>query len=301
MTSTLTPMETQQKVAAQRASKKARRKIEDQFKQYGSIMVEYASPTQFVPNDYNPNRMTEDDFLRLVYSIVEDGFTRPILAKVQDNGNIRIIDGEHRWRAGTLLELPEIPYIALDMDELQARLATIRRNTIRGTHDVDKEAEIFVELQQAGMLNTVADSLLMTDKELDRILAAEPVAAYFGMQAEEYSDAWVPSMIPDNEIEEYEQGLRTTQATYHVDAQGNPLVVGMTKAALDEGVVLRDKMVAAESEMERVGRQDTVIRILLNFKGEDAMLVQNALGDEPAERLVQFCRWEEENAEDTNG
>ncbi len=59
------------------------------------LEVEYVSPSELKPNQYNPNRQTDDEFAMLLASMKEDGFTQPILC-MQDG---TIIEGEHRWKA----------------------------------------------------------------------------------------------------------------------------------------------------------------------------------------------------------
>ena len=82
-------------------------------------------------NHYNPNRMTERQFLALKSSIHENGFCGVILARDAENGLV-IVDGEHRWRAARALGIKEVPCLIGDFDELQAQALTVKVNQIRG-------------------------------------------------------------------------------------------------------------------------------------------------------------------------
>ena len=63
------------------------------------ITDERASAASIRPNAYNPNRQSDDEFLLLCKSIVDDGFTDAIIV----NKDRTIIDGEHRWTAAVVL------------------------------------------------------------------------------------------------------------------------------------------------------------------------------------------------------
>src|SRR5262245_17951783 len=83
------------------------------------LAIEYVRPADIKPNDYNPNRQNDHEFLLLKRSIQEDGFTQPVI--VGKDGVI--VDGEHRWSAGQDLGLATIPIVRVPMEGAQARIA----------------------------------------------------------------------------------------------------------------------------------------------------------------------------------
>ena len=69
-----------------------------------------------MPNKYNPNRMTEHDRALLKQSILEDGWTQPIVV-LPDN---TVVDGEQRWTvSGMPVTSAEIQEIIDKMNERQ--------------------------------------------------------------------------------------------------------------------------------------------------------------------------------------
>ena len=52
-----------------------------------------------LPNAYNPNHVAAPELELLIISILEDGWTQPIVTLPKDeNGNYQIVDGFHRWK-----------------------------------------------------------------------------------------------------------------------------------------------------------------------------------------------------------
>lgn len=119
------------------------------------------------PNEYNPNRQSDHEFELLCRSIEEDGFTQPILV---NKDNMRIVDGEHRWRACKALGHTEIPACITTMDEIQAKIATLRHNRARGSEDIQRAADVFRELDKMGATDWAKDSLIVGDVETAMML-----------------------------------------------------------------------------------------------------------------------------------
>lgn len=103
------------------------------------IKVEYVPIGDLKPNDYNPNRQSEEEFELLVRSIIDDGCTIPIVVNRETNV---IVDGEHRWRACAVLGYWRVPVVYVDFTESQRRNATLRYNRARGKEDARVAAEV---------------------------------------------------------------------------------------------------------------------------------------------------------------
>jgi hypothetical protein len=104
------------------------------------------------PNPWNPNQMSDREFNRLAEEISNVGFIDQIQAIPMENGKLRIIGGEHRWRAAKSLGIAEVPVAVLsetkwkDVD-LQ-KFVTVRLNVIKGKLDPERMVGLYNELAQ---------------------------------------------------------------------------------------------------------------------------------------------------------
>ena len=98
------------------------------------MTIQQLSPELLSPNDYNPNRMNDDEFAELVSEVVHLGrIPKPIVVRPNGKGYV-IIDGEHGWRAAKEVGLGEIPCEVLDVDDFEAMRQTYKRNQ-HGQHN----------------------------------------------------------------------------------------------------------------------------------------------------------------------
>ena len=104
-------------------------------------------------NDYNPNKVSEENLKLLVQSILTNGWTLPIV--VRPDGTI--IDGFHRWTVSgrePLLSLlgGKVPVVVVDHhgDESADVYGTITHNRARGTHLLDPMKAIVKKLMDEG-------------------------------------------------------------------------------------------------------------------------------------------------------
>jgi ParB/RepB/Spo0J family partition protein len=237
----------------------------------GELKIEYVEPGAITPNAYNPNRQNTHEFDLLCKSIEEDGFTQPVL--VGSDGHI--VDGEHRWRAAQHLGLSSIPIVRVPMDSAQARIATLRHNRARGSEDLELSVAVLRDLEQLGALDWAADSLDLSDDELNRLL--EDVPAPEALAAEEFSPAWEPGKSSAHQGEEVAVGNAT---------------VSSTPAALSQAREHESRLRDAKTEQEReaIQRDRTVYRVALSFSGDEAVIVKRVLGESPAEALLRMCQ-----------
>lgn len=110
-------------------------------------------------NDYNPNVVAPPEMKLLEHSIVEDGYTQPVVTWVDDGELLlrEVIDGFHRRRIGIECKsirsrchgyLP-VTTVNTDRTERSDRIAsTIRHNRARGKHQVTAMSDIVVELKR---------------------------------------------------------------------------------------------------------------------------------------------------------
>lgn len=253
------------------------------------LKVEYMPLTALRPNHYNPNRQNDHEFTMLVKSMQDAGFVQPITAvEVLDDddwrpeveaghyrvGDVVIVDGEHRWRAAAHLDMTEIPVVKVPFTVAQAKVSTLQMNRARGSEDVEKSTEVLRDLERMGQLDWAADSLDMSDEELDRLLA--DIAPPDALAGEEFSEAWTPAGGGINA-----DGQISATAT----ADHTPAAL---EAARDQETRLREAR--SEEERQMIQRDGRLFRLVLSFTGEEAEVVKTALGDQPAVRILDWCR-----------
>jgi hypothetical protein len=101
---------------------------------FNQLVVEWVPRDTLFPNSYNPNRMTWTARNLLKVSVIEDGWTQPIVVLP----NRTIVDGEQRWAVSGMpldrLEIEQALQRVLDTDDagpmklrLEAALAKIDR------------------------------------------------------------------------------------------------------------------------------------------------------------------------------
>jgi ParB/RepB/Spo0J family partition protein len=250
--------------------------------QLEQLTINYVRLDDIQPNEYNPNRMSEHDFELLCRSMREDGFTQPVIVHRDTR---RIVDGEHRWRAGAAIGLTEIPVVYVDMTPEQMRIATLRHNRARGSEDMQLSAEVLRDLEKLGALDWAADSLMLSDAEIDKLL--KDVPAPEALAGAQYTDAWAPERRSDAAPDSI--GVNASNVA---DTSGVVVTNAMSIQAVEAQRQHEQRMEAAHSEEERaMVRKDRVFyRINLVFADTEAEVVRGTLGDKPAERLLELCR-----------
>lgn len=222
------------------------------------LKVEQVAIDAVKPNAYNPNRMGEREFDLLKKSMSEDGFTTPIIVMQESR---EIVDGEHRWRAWQDLGNDTIPVVFVNMSEAQRRMATIRHNTARGSHDIELEAAMLKDLEKLGALDWAKDGLGLDENEIDVLLNDFAPTDDYGAD-EEFSQAWDYSEVGE------EEHLSTATAT---------AVSKLSKQEKERAQKLGE---LDEADVKLTRRHFTFT------KNQEAQ-VQKVLGDEqPAEKLA---------------
>lgn len=151
-----------------------------------------------VANDYNPNAVAPPEMKLLEHSIMEDGYTQPLVSWLRDDDLREVVDGFHRNRVGR--ECPEVAkrihgYLPVttingDRSDRGDRIAaTIRHNRARGKHRVDAMSDIVVELRRRNWSNEkIGKELGMDPDEVLRLSQITGLAEMFADR--EFSEAW---------------------------------------------------------------------------------------------------------------
>lgn len=151
-------------------------------------------------NDYNPNVVAPPEMRLLQRSIMQDGYTQPIVAWPVEDG-FEVVDGFHRHRVGKEVRavrkrvrgrLP-VAVIGSDRTGKEDRMAaTVRHNRARGVHTVDGMSDIVLDLARRGRSDEwIAKELGMEPDEVLRLRQVQGLAELFG--DEEFSEAWEPA------------------------------------------------------------------------------------------------------------
>ena len=249
------------------------------------LEVEYLPHGDVQPNDYNPNRQSEQDFELLLRSIKEDGFTQPVivLKETPDGRKNVIVDGEHRWRAAGVLGYTEVPVVRVTMSEAQARLATITHNRARGAENDQLAAQVLKDLagsedggswlRESLMLDEASVDLFLQDVQVNEVAEAAKADGLY-----EKDQAELRQMLADETGEEVDE----TEIVSAADVV----------RAREEGSK-RDRRAAdtEKSEME----VSSMHRLKLIFADDEAEVVKrvlkkNSLGLKPADMIVHLCR-----------
>ena len=147
-------------------------------------------------NTYNPNSVAPPEMKLLYRSILEDGYTMPIVCYyLEDVDMYEIVDGYHRYT--TMLNHKDIydrekgmlPVSVIDKP-IEARMAsTIRHNRARGEHSIDLMVNIVGELTDSGMSNQwIMKNIGMDADELLRLKQLSGLASLF--KDKDFSNAW---------------------------------------------------------------------------------------------------------------
>lgn len=123
-------------------------------------------------NDYNPNKVSEENLKLLVQSIETNGWTLPIVCRP----DYTIIDGFHRWtvsgREPLLSKLHgQVPVVIVShTDRADDIYGTITHNRARGTHLLEPMKAIVKELLDSGkQIKEISKELGMTPEEVFRL------------------------------------------------------------------------------------------------------------------------------------
>lgn len=149
-------------------------------------------------NDYNPNSVAPPEMRLLQLSIMQDGYTQPIVAWPDGQDSYEVVDGFHRNRVArevgavkkrVMGRLP-IAVINTDRTSKEDRIAaTIRHNRARGKHSVDAMSDIVLDLARRNWSDArIAKELGMEPDEVLRLKQITGLAELFTDR--EFSEAW---------------------------------------------------------------------------------------------------------------
>ncbi len=169
------------------------------FKNEPIDFVKWETCDNVTHNDYNPNKVAPPEMELLEVSILNDGYTQPIVSWQNDNKQkVEVIDGFHRSRVGKESKIVKkrvmgylpIVNIRTEQSGKNDRIAsTIRHNRARGKHQVDAMSEIVIELKNRNWSNSrISKQLGMDEEEVLRLCQISGIENIFSDR--DFSRAW---------------------------------------------------------------------------------------------------------------
>ncbi len=157
--------------------------------------IQWIDREEISPNNYNPNKVAPKELKLLKTSIIEDGWTQPIVI----NSNNTIVDGFHRWTVSGHKEIysltnGKVPVVVIQSEnKSQQQMATIRHNRARGTHGVLEMSNIISDMVEQGVSgDDIAARLGMEKEEVVRLLFRSGIPKSEVFKDMEFSKSWTP-------------------------------------------------------------------------------------------------------------
>lgn len=157
--------------------------------------------SQLQKNEYNPNKVADPELELLLISIIEDGWTQPIVGIILESQSdvLTIIDGYHRYFTSDRKELQLrhhgfIPVVLLEgKNKSDLMMATIRHNRARGQHQVLRMADIIQQMVDDGLtVNEIMNRLQMEQEEVKRLAIRAGISKSELIYKHEFSKAYIP-------------------------------------------------------------------------------------------------------------
>jgi hypothetical protein len=199
------------------------------FKNEPVDYVKWVKSDMVVANDYNPNKVAPPEMELLEVSIINDGYTQPIVTYPNED-KIEVIDGFHRNRVGKESKLVNqrihgfLPTVIIRKEQTDKndRIAsTIRHNRARGKHQVSAMSEIVIELKNRNWTNQrIAKQLGMDEEEVLRLCQISGLEHLFGDQ--DFSNAWESSDY-SSEFEPLTDDVSEAIDMYKIPNEGDQL------------------------------------------------------------------------------
>jgi len=160
--------------------------------------VEWCPREAIKPNNYNPNKMAPPERRLLKVSLLEDGWTQPIVLFQDEKEEYWIVDGFHRWELSGDPEVAEmtgglVPVVKIHGSLEHRMMSTIRHNRARGKHAVTAMADIVRTLLERGCSQEAIQELLqMEHEEVERLSERAGLPEVVSRSHKEFNAGWTP-------------------------------------------------------------------------------------------------------------
>lgn len=234
------------------------------------------------PNDWNPNSMDDEQRNRLRLSLLDNGWTMPIVVHAEEH---YIIDGEQRWTTAGHPDIQEredltpddvpagyVPVYGITVEENQAKMATIQHNRARGDTDLASMREYLNQLNQRTDISEVSNRIGVDSDDADRILD-EVVASDIGDEVDDFSAPWVPVERHEKSAEEMEEERSASLRRAIEDAGEDEAAREIARESKRVNFVLNDDELL---QVEAVLGEDNQAQAIINLA--DIILSNRLLG-----------------------
>lgn len=191
------------------------------FKNEPVDFVKWILCENVVANDYNPNKVAPPEMELLEISIMNDGYTQPVVTFPKEN-HVEVVDGFHRTRVSKESKIvrervkgytPTVIIRKEQQDKNDRIASTIRHNRARGKHQIDAMSEIILELKNRNWKNErIARELGMDEEEILRLCQITGLEDIF--KDDDFSKSWessdsinnyepITDDLTDEEVENY--------------------------------------------------------------------------------------------------
>lgn len=153
---------------------------------------------KLVPNEDNPNVMTEAEFNLLYDNVERMGLTDPILVRPLKgeagaaNCTYKIVGGHHRWEVAKLLGMEDVPCTIIcdpEFDEDMERFQMVRHNVIHGRMDPKKFMQLYHQVQDKYSEDLAAEMFGFAKADEFKKLIASTAAALPKEMKQQFLDA----------------------------------------------------------------------------------------------------------------
>jgi len=170
------------------------------FKNEPVDFVKWVKCENVVANDYNPNKVAPPEMELLEISIMNDGYTQPVVTFPKED-KVEVVDGFHRTRVSKESKIvrqrvygytPTVIIRKEQQDKNDRIASTIRHNRARGKHQIDAMSEIILELKNRNWKNErIARELGMDEEEILRLCQITGLQDIF--KDDDFSKSWEAS------------------------------------------------------------------------------------------------------------
>ena len=166
------------------------------FKHEPVDCVVWEKAENVIANDYNPNSVAPPEMLLLHESILQDGYTQPIVTIFDPEQKMYVIvDGFHRFYTAKTNEdilsrnRGYIPIVVIEKDINDRMASTVRHNRARGMHSVSgMSSMVFQMLENGWQDEDICNEIGVDIQELIKLKHITGFSKLFSDA--EYNKAW---------------------------------------------------------------------------------------------------------------
>lgn len=144
-----------------------------------------------VPNEENPNEMTDAEFNMLYDNFEEVGITDPIIVRPLGKKKYRVVGGHNRLEVAKLVGFEKVPVTIIedpDFDDDRERFQLVRHNIIRGQLSPAKFVKLYENLADKYTKEVIQESMGFVNKEefdklIKQVAAALPPEAKSALES----------------------------------------------------------------------------------------------------------------------